>query len=39
VEGIRRGLEDVKAGNTRSADAVLDDLRRKHDIPRYRVNK
>ena len=34
VEGIRRGLEDVKAGCTRSADAVLDDLRRKHDIPR-----
>ena len=27
LEGIRRGLEDVKAGNTRSADAVLDDAR------------
>jgi len=34
VEGIRKGLQDVKAGRTRSADAVLDDLRRKHDIPR-----
>lgn len=34
VEGIRRGLQDVKAGRTRSADAVLEDLRRKHDIPR-----
>ena len=34
IEGIRRGLEDVKDGNTRPADAVLDDLRRKHDIPR-----
>jgi predicted transcriptional regulator len=34
VEGIHRGLKDVKSGNTRPADAVLDDLRRKHDIPR-----
>ena len=34
VDGIRRGLEDVKAGRTQPADAVLDDLRRKLDIPR-----
>jgi predicted transcriptional regulator len=34
VKGIRRGFEDVKAGNRRSADTVLEDLRRKHDIPR-----
>jgi predicted transcriptional regulator len=34
VEGIRRGLEDVRAGRVRSADAALKDLRGKHDIPR-----
>lgn len=35
VEGIRCGLQDVKEGDTRAASTVLDDLRRKHDIPRY----
>jgi predicted transcriptional regulator len=33
VEGIRRGLEDVKAGRTRPAAAVLADLQRKLQIP------
>lgn len=32
-EGIRRGHEDVKAGNTRPAAEFLADMRRKHDIP------
>jgi predicted transcriptional regulator len=31
VEGIRRGHEDVKAGNTRPATEFLADMRRKHD--------
>ena len=34
VEGIRDGYEDLKAGRTRPATAFLEDLRRKHDIPR-----
>jgi len=34
VEGIRHGNEDVEAQRTRPASAVLNDLRRKHDIPR-----
>ena len=34
VEGIRRGLEDVKAGRTRPASDVLADLRRRHDLSR-----
>jgi hypothetical protein len=34
VEGIRKGYEDVKADNARPAAVVLEDLRRKHDIPR-----
>jgi len=33
VEGIRRGLDDVKAGRTRPAAEALADLRRKHAIP------
>jgi predicted transcriptional regulator len=33
VEGIRRGLEDVKAGRTLPASEVLADLRRKLKIP------
>jgi len=33
-EGIRQGLEDVAYGRTRPAKEVLDEIRRKHDIPR-----
>ncbi|HEX6803970.1 MAG TPA: hypothetical protein VF133_09855 [Terriglobales bacterium] len=34
VQGIRRGMEDMKAGRTRPASELLADLRRKHDISR-----
>lgn len=34
VEGVRRGYEDVKAGNTRPASEFLAEMRRKHDLPR-----
>ena len=34
VEGIQRGLADVKAGRTKSARQVFDRLRREHAIPR-----
>jgi len=34
VDGIRDGYEDLKAGRTRPATAFLEDLHRKHDIPR-----
>jgi prevent-host-death family protein len=34
VEGIQRGLADVKAGRTKPAKQVFDQLRRKHGIPR-----
>jgi len=34
VEGIQRGLADVKAGRTKPARQVFDRLRRKHGIPR-----
>ncbi len=34
ADGIRRGYEDVKAGNTRPADQFIADMRRKHDLPR-----
>ena len=34
VQGIRQGLEDVRAGRTRPAAEFLSDLRQKHDIPR-----
>ena len=34
VEGTRRGYEDVKAGRTRPAAEFLEDMRRKHGIPR-----
>ena len=34
VQGIRQGLEDVRAGRTRPAAEFLIDLRQKHDIPR-----
>jgi predicted transcriptional regulator len=32
-EGIRRGYADMKAGRTRPASDLLEDLRRKHGIP------
>ena len=35
IEGIQRGLGDVKAGRTRPAREVFDRLRRKHGIPRW----
>jgi hypothetical protein len=34
IEGIQRGLADVKAGPTKPARQVLSRLRRKHGIPR-----
>ena len=34
IEGIRRGLADVKAGRTKAARRVFAGLRRKHGIPR-----
>jgi prevent-host-death family protein len=34
IEGIQRGLADVKAGHTKPARQVFDRLRRKHGIPR-----
>ena len=33
VEGIRRGLDDVKAGRTRPAAEFLAEVRRKHGFP------
>jgi len=32
IEGIQRGLADVKAGRTKSARRVFDRLRRKHGV-------
>lgn len=34
IEGIQRGLADVKAGHTKRARGVFNRLRRKHGIPR-----
>ena len=34
LEGIQRGVADVKAGRTKPARQVFDKLRRKHGIPR-----
>ena len=34
VEGVRRGLEDVKAGRTVPADEFLDGFAQKHGLPR-----
>ena len=34
IEGIQRGLADVKAGRTKPAPRVFAGLRRKHGIPR-----
>jgi prevent-host-death family protein len=33
IEGIRRGLEDVKAGRTRPVDEALEELRQKYNLP------
>ena len=33
VEGIRRGLEQVRDGRTRPAAEALDAIRKKHDLP------
>ena len=32
IEGIKRGLEDVKAGRSRPAEEVFEDLRKKYEI-------
>ena len=34
IEGIQRGLADVKAGRTKPARRVFDRLRRKHGVSR-----
>ena len=34
LEGIQRGVADVKAGRAKPAQQVFDKLRRKHGIPR-----
>jgi len=34
IEGIQRGLQDVKAGRMKPAQQVFNRLRRKHGIPR-----
>jgi prevent-host-death family protein len=34
LEGIQRGVADVKAGRSKPAQQVFDKLRRKHGIPR-----
>jgi prevent-host-death family protein len=34
LEGIQRGVADVKAGRTTPAQQVFDKLRRRHGIPR-----
>jgi len=34
LEGIQRGVADVKAGRTKPARQVFDRLRRKHGLPR-----
>jgi len=33
-EGIRQGLEDLRTGNTRSANEVFDEIRAENGIPR-----
>jgi predicted transcriptional regulator len=34
VEGIREGYADLKAGHTRPAEEVFEELRVKHGLPR-----
>lgn len=33
IQGIRRGLAEMKAGKGRPASEVFDKIRKKHDIP------
>ncbi len=33
IEGIRKGLESMKAGRTQPAKEALEELRKKHGIP------
>ena len=33
IEGIRRGLDDVKAGRTRPVEEALEELRLKYSLP------
>lgn len=33
VEGIAKGYEDVRAGRTRPAEDVFEDMRRRHGFP------
>jgi prevent-host-death family protein len=34
AEGIRQGLEDLRNGRTRPAEAVFDEIRADHGVPR-----
>lgn len=34
LEGVRRGLDDVRAGRTEPAETFLDEFARKHGLPR-----
>jgi hypothetical protein len=34
VEGVREGLEDMKAGRTKPAEQFLDEFAQKHGLPR-----
>jgi PHD/YefM family antitoxin component YafN of YafNO toxin-antitoxin module len=34
IEGIRQGLEEMKAGKGRPADEVFEEIRQKYKIPR-----
>lgn len=36
IEGIRRGLEDLKAGRAKPAEQVFAEMRRRFKIPRRR---
>ena len=36
VEGIRKGLEDMRAGRPQPVEAAFDDIRRSLDLPRKR---
>lgn len=34
IQGVRAGLESMRRGEGRPAEEALDELRRRHDIPR-----
>ena len=36
IEGIRKGLDDVEKGRSQPAQEALEEIRRKHRIPRNR---